>query len=390
MKSLKEQNNSGAPQALIYENQKARMDQFDIFAVAPPGLEHFLLTEIRALNFASVTAIPGGIRFKGNWPEVWRANLELRGATRILVRIGSFMAFHLAQLDKRATKFPWSDTLPPGVSLRVEVTCSKSKIYHDKAAAQRIENALLSCGYQIDPKARISLKIRIDDNRVTLSLDTSGDSLHKRGHKEAVGKAPMRETLASLFLRQAGYDGTEPVLDPMCGSGTFPIEAAEIAHNLQPGRTRRFAFEQLAGFDAAAFAAMRRPVTLSQTNAPFFGSDRDAGAVRMAKANAERAGLSAVCHFQNHSLTEARPPDGKPGLIITNPPYGGRIGHKHMLHGLYASLGDTLRRHFPGWRAAIITSEPSLAKSTGLPFKSKSAPVPHGGLKIWLFQTEDL
>ncbi len=368
----------------------APIDQFDNFAVAPPGLEHFLLTEIRELKFASVTAIPGGISFKGGWPEVWRANLELRGATRILVRIGSFMAFHLAQLDKRANKFPWADYLPVGLSVKVEATCTGSKIYHDKAAAQRIENALISSGYEISPKAEVSLKARIDDNRVTLSLDTSGDSLHKRGHKEAVGKAPMRETLASLFLRQAGYTGAEPVLDPLCGSGTFPIEAAEIAHNLQPGRSRRFAFENLTGFDAAVFEAMRRPATPLKGPKTFFGSDRDPGAVRMARANAERAFVSNVCTFDNHSLTDARPPDGPPGLVITNPPYGGRIGNKHMLHGLYASLGDTLRSHFPGWRVAVITSEPSLAKSTGLPFKPKSAPVPHGGLKIWLFQTDAL
>lgn len=366
------------------------MDQLEIFAVAPPGLEHLLLAEIRALNFKGVTATQGGISFKGDWSEVWRANLELRGATRILVRIGSFMAFHLAQLDKRATKFPWSNTLPHGTALKVEVTCTKSKIYHDKAAAQRIENALLSQGYRISPKPDIAVKIRIDDNRVTLSLDTSGESLHKRGHKEAVGKAPMRETLASLFLRQAGYDGTGPVLDPMCGSGTLPIEAAEIAHNLQPGRSRSFAFEHLAGFDASALTAMRRTAAPPKGPPQFFGSDRDSGAVRMATDNAARAGLSEACAFQNHSLSDMQPPPGPPGLVISNPPYGGRIGNKHMLHGLYASLGDTIRSRFPGWRAAIITSEPSLAKSTGLPFKPKSAPVPHGGLKIWLFQTDPL
>jgi putative N6-adenine-specific DNA methylase len=198
----------------------------------------------------------------------------------------------------------------------------------------------------------------------------------------------MRETLASLFLRQAGYDGTGPVLDPMCGSGTFPIEAAEMALNLQPGRSRSFAFEHLTGFDAKALADMRRAATPPKGPPQFFGSDRDPGAIRMARANADRAGLSGICTFENHSLTDMQRPDGPAGLVITNPPYGGRIGNKNMLHGLYASLGDTLRSRFTGWRVAVITSEPSLAKSTGLPFKPKSAPVPHGGLKIWLFQTD--
>ena len=199
--------------------------------MASEALEH---------GFAPANAISGGIEIKGDWPEVWRANLMLRGAVRVLVRIGSFRAFHLAQLDKRARKFPWAEFLRPDVPVRIEVSTNKrSKIYHAGAAAQRIETAIKeSLGAPISPEATLTLKARIDDNLVTFSLDSSGESLHKRGFKEAVNKAPMRETLAALFLREAGYTGTEPVLDPMCGSGTFPIEAAEIAMSLAPGRAQ--------------------------------------------------------------------------------------------------------------------------------------------------------
>ncbi len=367
------------------------MSQLDLFAIAPPGLEHMLLVEIRALNFAGVTAVPGGVAFRGGWPEVWRANLELRGATRILARLGDFMAFHLAQLDKRARKFPWGDVLPQGTVLRVETTTNRaSKIYHAGAATQRIETALQAAGYAISADALVTLKARIEDNRVTLSLDTSGPSLHKRGHKAAVGKAPMRETLAALFLRRAGFDGREPVLDPMCGSGTFVLEAAEIAAGLQPGRSRSFAFEHFKGFDPESFAAMRRPAGTISGPPRFFGSDRDAGATSMARANADRAGIAPLCQFENHALSEVARPAGPPGLIMVNPPYGARVGNKKLLFALYASLGQIAQERFKGWRVGVVTSEAGLAKATGLPFKQKGAPVPHGGLKVWLFQTEPL
>ena len=363
---------------------------FDIFIVATPGLEDMLLAEVTEKGFANPVASPGGITVQGGWPEVWRANLQLRGASRVLARIGSFMAFHLAQLDKRARKFPWGDVLRADVPLRVQVTTKASKIYHAGAATQRIETALReSLGVTISPEAALVLKVRIDDNVVTISLDTSGDALHKRGHKEAVGKAPMRENLAYLMLRQAGYTGTETVVDPMCGSGTFVIEAAEIAMGLNPGRSRHFAFEDLASFDAAQWAAMRDTPTTS-TPLRFYGSDRDAGAVRMSRMNAERAGVADTVTFENHAAGELTPPDAPPGLVMVNPPYGGRIGNKKLLYPLYGTLGQTLLTRFKGWRVGLVTSEPPLAKATGLPRKPQGPAIAHGGMKVWLYQTPPL
>jgi putative N6-adenine-specific DNA methylase len=365
---------------------------FEIFLVATPGLEQPLLDEAIAAGFSSARLTDGGVSFDGTWADVWRANLVLRGATRILARIGNFMAFHLAQLDKRARRFPWGDALRPDVPVRVEVaTSKKSKIYHAGAAAQRIEKALAEDhGITISPEAEVAIKVRIDDNRVTVSVDTSGESLHKRGHKEAVGKAPMRETLAALMLRACGYDGKEPVVDPMCGSGTFVIEAAEIAMGLFPGRSRSFAFEKLATFDPAQWEAMRQTDMTRSTEHRFHGSDRDAGAVRMATDNAARAGVAEITAFSNISATDLTRPDGPPGLVICNPPYGARIGNQKMLFGVYAGLGRMLTEHFSGWRVGIVTSDPSLAQATGLPFKPKGPPIPHGGMKVWLFQTGPL
>ena len=364
---------------------------FEIFLVAPPGLEALLCDEVREAGFADPQAVPGGVTISGGWPEVWRANLQIRGASRVLARIGAFRAMHLAQLDKRARKFPWAGILRPDVPLKVEVTCKASRIYHAGAAAQRIETALREeLGAVISAEAEFKLKVRIDDDLCTVSVDTSGDALHKRGHKEAVNKAPMRETLAALFLRQCGYDGTEAVVDPMCGSCTFVIEAAEIAAGLMPGRTRHFAFEQLASFDPAAWERMRSAAPKPRPALRFYGSDRDAGAIRMSRDNAERAGVSDLVQFETHAISELMPPEGKPGLVIVNPPYGTRIGNKNLLYGLYAALGQTLLARFGGWRVGLVTSEPSLAKATGLPFAPPSAPVPHGGLGVQLFQTRAL
>lgn len=366
-------------------------DPFEIFLVCAPGLEPALLEEAIEQGFTSPLAGPGGVTVMGHWPDVWRANLNLRGAVRVLARVGSFMAFHLAQLDKRARKFDWGAVLRADTPVRVQVTCKASKIYHAKAASERIERALVeSHGITLSPEAEMVVKVRIHDNQVSISLDTTGEALHVRGHKEAVGKAPMRENLAALMLRQCGYTGREPLVDPMCGSGTFVIEAAEIAAGLQPGRSRSFAFEKLASFDPVAFETLRATGAQSQPLAMFFGSDRDAGAVRNATANAVRAGVADCTTFTCHGAAEVRPPEGPAGLVMVNPPYGGRIGNKKLLYALYGSFGATMLAHFKGWRVGLVTSEPALAKATGLPWKPLGPPIAHGGMKIWLWQTPPL
>ncbi|MCB4457448.1 THUMP domain-containing class I SAM-dependent RNA methyltransferase [Leisingera sp. McT4-56] len=365
---------------------------FEIFLTAPPGLEQALLAEAKELGFATPKAVPGGVTVQGNWSEVWRANLCLRGAARVLARIGEFRAFHLAQLDKRSRKFPWSEVLRPDVPVKVEVaTNKKSKIYHAGAAAQRVEKAIAeTLGAPVTKDAELTVKLRIEDNLCVFSVDTSGEGLHKRGHKSAVGKAPMRENLAALFLRECGYDGAEPVVDPMCGSGTFVIEAAEIAKGLLPGRSRSFAFEQLATFDADAWAELKQQGETRETGMLFYGSDRNAGAVEMAAANADRAGVADCTRFSQAAVSDLQRPDGPPGLVIVNPPYGARIGNKKLLYALYGALGQVLTERFSGWRVGIVTSETSLAKATNLPFLPFGAPVAHGGLKIRLFKTAPL
>lgn len=362
-------------------------DPLDIFLVATPGLENALCAEAKALGFADPRPVRGGVDMAGNWPDVWRANLQLRGAGRVLVRIASFRANHLAQLDKRARQVAWGRVLRPDVPIKVEASCRKSKIYHSGAAAQRVERAIAEeLGALVSEDAEVRVLARIENDLCTISVDTSGEGLYKRGHKAEVNKAPMRETLAALFLRECGYRGTEPVLDPMCGSGTFVIEAAEIALGLQPGRSRHFAFEKLATFDAAHWAGMgsdgRKSISLT-----FHGSDRDVGAVRMSIANAERAGVSSITRFIQSPVEALERPDGEPGLVIVNPPYGLRIGDRKKLYPLYGALGQVLRTRFSGWRVGLVTADPTLARATGLPFDTPGESVDNNGVRIVLYRT---
>lgn len=364
---------------------------FDIFLVVPPGLEQPLAEEARAAGFDVTGQEPGGVTLRGGWPEVWRANLELRGATRVLARIAGFRALHPAQLDKRARKVPWAEVLCPDVPVTVEAVTRKSRIYHAGAARDRVAGAIADAlGVPVasaETPAAVTVMVRIDDDLCTISLDTSGEPLHRRGMKQAVGKAPLRETMAAGLLRLCGFDGREPVVDPMCGSGSFVIEAAEIAAGLHPGRARGFAFEHLASFDPAAWAALRnRPAPPLPEGLAFYGSDRDDGAIRGAQANAERAGVAALCRFERRAISDLPRPDGPPGLVMVNPPYGARIGNRKLLFGLYGALGEVLRTRFAGWRVGLVTSDEGLARATRLPFLPPGPGIAHGGLKVRLWR----
>ncbi len=361
---------------------------FELFLTAPPGLEPYLCEEAHSLGYPDAEVLPGGVMLKGTWQDIWRLNVSLRGATRVLARFAAFRAPHLAQLDKRARRVPWSDILRPDVPVRVEASCTRSRIYHDRAAAQRIERALHEeLGVEISADAPLRLMARIEDDLCTLSLDTSGAPLHQRGTKQAVGKAPLRESLAALLLRAAAFDPAETVVDPMCGSGTIPLEAAGIASGRLPGIDREYAFMRLPSFDDGEWQRLLATPPTWQGAGKSWGYDRDQGAIAAATANAMRAGLDGCTTFVRQPVSALRPPTEEPGLVMTNPPYGARIGNKNALRSLYFSFGDTLMRHFSGWRVAFITSEPSLARATGLPLLPNGPPIPHGGLKIRLYQT---
>ncbi|GAB5448973.1 THUMP domain-containing class I SAM-dependent RNA methyltransferase [Gymnodinialimonas sp.] len=361
-----------------------------LFLVAVPGLEGPLEAEARRLGFAGVKRVAGGVAAEGDLAEAARANLVLRCAVRVLLRVAEFRAMHLAQLDKRSKKVDWLSVLRPDVPVRVEAVCRRSKIYVNKAAVQRVSGGLAAAGIPVAKDGAISVKVRIDDDLCTISVDTTGEALHRRGHKEFVGKAPMRETMAAGFLAEMGFDGSQAVVDPMCGSGTFVLEAAEMALGLVPGRSRRFAFEDMAG---GQDGSLRRGYLKNgemggrEIRVPrFFGFDRNDGAIRGAVANAERAGVSEVVAFGRGAVSDLQPPEGVvPGIVIVNPPYGGRIGERKLLFGLYGALGAVLAEKFGGWRVGIVTSDGGLAKATGLDLEA-GGPVDHSGTKVQLWQ----
>lgn len=362
------------------------MDDLDFFAVCPPGLEAVLAREVGALDFKRGKLAQGGVTLRGDWSELWRANLELRGATRILLRIGEFRATHYKQLDAELAAFDWAAWLPRDVAIRVEAATKESKLYHAGTVKKRTEAAIArTLGVPVHNDGEVTVKVRIERNLVTLSIDTSGTSLHKRGHKTFTGKAPIRETMAALLLAGCDYDGSEPLVDPMCGSGTFLIEGASMAAGMQPGRDRAFAFQHLPSYDKRVFAALiRRDV--AQPPARFWGYDRDEGAIAGATQNAAAAGLAEAIRFAKSPVSALTPPTDTPGLVMVNPPYGGRIGKPGPLIGLYSALGKQLREHFHGWRFGMVTSQASLAHATGL--NLSSGPVlDNGGIKVKLYQT---
>lgn len=370
---------------------KREKNIFEIFLPVPPGLEEALLQEVRYKGFKSVEKLIGGVSFMGGWPEVYRANLWIRGASCVLARIAKFKASHFAQLDEQAHRVKWQNYFSPEITFNVDVTCAKSRLYHSGAVAERVAHAVQDVsGAIFDKNGAVSIKVRIENDLCVISLDTSGELLHKRGAKQAINSAPMRENLAALFLLSCGFKGDEPVYDPMCGSGTFVLEAAEIALGLNPGRMRHFAFEKFANFDAETFIQIKQKRRKTNIDFSFCGSDRDCGAIQMAMQNAQRAGVADFTKFDCLSVSECIAPAGKKGLVIINPPYGKRIGDLKKLSSLYASMGKMLKSQFSGWRVGLITTDKRLAAATGLNFLPPKIATKHGGLNVQLFITHAL
>ncbi len=343
---------------------------FSCFAVAAPGLEPLVRAELEGLTgpFRIAVEAPeaGGVAFRADLAGLYAANLHLRIASRVLVRVGAFHASSFHELERRARRLPWASYLPPGTAARFRVTSRKSKLYHQDAVAQRLE-AVSDAPPAADREAQ-EFVVRLFRDECTVSADASGELLHRRGYRLATAKAPLRETLAAAMLAGAGWNGAVPLLDPMCGSGTIPIEAALLARRIPPGLGRAFAFQRWPGFDAAAWERVRaaaRDRIASQAAVPILGSDRDAGAIAAAAANTERAGVEHDVVWRRTAISGIEPPP-TPGLVLTNPPYGARVGEAARLRDLYAQLGNVLRRKCGGWTVGMITARPELERQVGL------------------------
>lgn len=367
--------------------------KFDLLAACTPGLEELLAVELGALGAGPTGIERGGVVFSGDARILVRANLRLRCADRVLVRLGSFRALHLAQLDRRARRLAWSDWLATGQPLRVRASCHRSRIYHSGAAAERVTRSACetSGAHPAGPgQPAAEVRVRLDDDLCIVSLDSSGEPLWRRGPKVEGAAAPLRESLAAAGLLWAGYDGSLALLDPMCGSGTLLLEAASLALARAPGLLRDFAFSNWPGFDPGLLESERHAARALQLGAPaagLFGSDRSGGALGTARRNLERAGCAAFVRLEQRPLDRLEPP-AVAGLWICNPPYGRRLERDGKLMDLYRQLGRVFSERFLGWRLALYTTHARLAAATGLDPRPVSPPLAHGGLQVRLYLAE--
>jgi putative N6-adenine-specific DNA methylase len=370
------------------------------FASTAPGLAPLVARELSTIGVTVADVEHDGVNFTGSASALYAANLWSRVASRVLVRIGAFRASAFYELERRAARLPWERFLSADVPVHVRVTCRKSRLYHSDAVAERVMRVMAAAtgartaaargeddGADAADVAAQIVVVRLVRDHCTVSVDSSGALLHRRGYRRATAKAPVRETLAAALLLASDWDaaGSAPLVDPMCGAGTIAIEAALIARGRAPGLGRTFAFERWPEFVPEAWAGVvaeartRERIPVAGTPR-IHASDRDAGAVAAAEANAERAEVSQDIELAVRPLSALAPPAG-PGWLVTNPPYGVRIGEREGLRDLYARLGDVARTRCAGWTVAILSGDRMLAGHTGLPF-TPQLHTTHGGLPV--------
>lgn len=361
---------------------------FSIFAVAAPGLEAVLAAELASLGWDASIA-HGGVEWEGTIDDVARANLEVRTASRILVRCDVFRARTFHELERRARRVEWMRFVASNEDVRLRITCRKSALYHEGAVAERLLDAIAqSTGRRgtatADPEGDTEdgqlFVVRMFRDICTISADSSGPLLHRRGYRQAVARAPLRETTAAAMLLASTWTPGQPLLDPLCGSGTIPIEAALIARRIAPGlarpdRTPRpFRFLEWPGAGTDAWNNLVQQANariLPHCPAPIIASDRNAGAMRAATANAERAGVSSDIEFATRPLDAVtRPTDG--GAIVTNPPWGKRIGGKSDSGRIVRQLDSLLDSEFSGWTLATLVP----GRTEGAVFETRNGGIP--------------
>lgn len=354
----------------------------DTFVIAAPGIEEVAAGELRGLALKPVEVERGGILFRASQRDIYNANLRLRTATRIVVRIARFHASSFAELERRAKKIEWERWLPTTGEVKFRVTCKKSRLYHSDAVAERLMNAAAKHCADLDfviaeredaeagcaGSAQLFI-VRLVHDEVTISADTSGELLHRRGYRLESTRASLRENLAAAMLISAEWKAQTPLLDPLCGSGTIPIEAALIARNVVPGLERSFAFEKWRSFDAKFWESLKDKARGEQTaeaGVAIYGGDRDAGAVAIAGRNAERAGVAADMEFTKRSLAQSldvfAESHAAGGAIVTNPPYGMRVSPDADLRNLYGMLGARAQKY--QWSLGLLTSDEKLARQS--------------------------
>jgi putative N6-adenine-specific DNA methylase len=364
------------------------------FAPCPRGLEAPLAAELAGLGAAAITSTDGGVGFAGDLALCYRANLHSRIASRILWKLVEQPYRNEEDIYRTALALPWPEWFDVERTFRVKVSAIKCPLRSLDFVTLKIKDAICdkfrTAGGErpsIDTAAPdMRVYAFLTDERVTLYLDTSGEALFKRGYRKEQGEAPLRENLAAGILHLAGWQPGTPLLDPMCGSGTFLIEAAQMALNIAPGAERWFAFEQMNNFDAATWDAIYQEATaaeLPKTPLPIYGSDVSSTVLLAARANLATAGLEEVVTLKQINMLDVTPP-APTGVLVTNPPYAVRIGEQEEMARLYPRIGDLLKQKFGGWRACFLSADMRLAKLIRLSV-SRRIPLYNGALDCRLF-----
>ncbi len=364
------------------------MSRLRCFAVCAPGLEAILAGELRALGLRADRNDRGGVPFAATTRQLYAANLFLRTATRVLVRVASFAAPDFAALEREARRLPWDHWVADGSRVAFRVGSTASRLYHTGAIAERLAGVVPGVveqpGGEGDDDSgegaaagRQLVLVRVVRDRVTISLDSSGEPLFRRGWRQATARAPLRETLAAAMILAAGWDGSTPLVDPLCGSGTIAIEAVLLARGIAPGGRRSFAFQRWPSFEPGTWASVTGQAAAAarpDRAVVVIAADRDPGAVRATLGNAERAGVAAAIDVRRAALAELTPPAAcdvsaaaRPaGWLLANPPYGVRVGTGRDLRELYATLGTVVRRGFSAWGVGLLTADAALAAQSKL------------------------
>ena len=378
------------------------------FCPCPRGMEAALAEELGEIAQQSTTMkvhnqVPGGVHASGTLLDSYRMNLHSRIASRVLMRMGHSSYDNENDIYDLVLEQQWEDWFSPDHTIRVDVTAVKSPLRSLEFTTLKIKDAICDrFREQFDKRPSVNTKepdMRIvgflDQRNFTVYLDTSGEALFKRGWREETGDAPLRENLAAGMLRVAGWKPGIPLFDPMCGSGTILVEAAQMVQGIPPGARRRFAFEQFADFDRDAWQQMKADIKPNPlpSEPTIFGSDISGDMVAMTRHNLKVAGILFEVPLKQIEAQEVKPPTEQPGILLTNPPYGERIGVRgdstvapdEMATSFYSALGTTLKQRFAGWTVFLFTADLSLPKLLRLK-EARKTPFFNGALECRLFR----
>ena len=367
----------------------------EFFAPCPRGLAPALAEELTELGAKNAKAADAGVSFGGPFDLIYTANLHSRIASRILWRVAQFPYRKEDDVYQGATRVQWSNYFNAERTIKVETNAHRSPLKSLDFITLRVKDAIAdqfrgATGKRPSVETRepdVRIHVFLDDKTCTLYVDTSGESLFKRGRRDHVGEAPLKKNLAAGILRLAGWKPGMPLLDPMCGAGTFLSESAEMSLNRAPGRHREFAFTKLARFNEATWDRMvanAKKVERPLEKLPIYGSDLQGRSLGHAALNLKEAGLEEAVTLKQANLLEISPPAAE-GFIVTNPPYGVRLGEKEDLAQFYPRLGDTLKQKFDGWTAFIFSGDPELPKLIRLK-PSRKTVLYNGALECRLYE----